>query len=193
MRYAGSYIQWTYGKVILLFAAALLLPSCTTTTVTPEYVNGPSRNYDKVIIGDISVADELWETRIPYLRRGLVAALRDDGEFSEVLDSVPESVPEGAIVVSGQVTEVDKGDKALRFLIGFGAGRAKAAGLFSIGDAQGATLARFESRKAYSGGAGIGGFDMLDTDELMGKLGEETGHAISRWARGEPLEPPEKN
>jgi len=186
-------VRWASGRLFLLLVVGIFLPSCTTTTITPEFVQAPTRDYDKVVISDIGVADELWEARLPYLRRALVAKLREDEKFAEVIDPAPNPVPKDAIVISGKVTEFDKGDKALRFIIGFGAGRAKAAGLFSIHDAQGMILAQFESRKAYSGGAGIGGFDMIDMDELMQKLGEETAQSIIRWAKGEPLEPPKNN
>jgi uncharacterized protein DUF4410 len=185
-------VRRAWGKVIFLFAAGMFLAACTTTTITPQVVNAPSRDYDKVVIGDITAADQLWETRLPYLRRGLAAQLREDAEFTEVLDPAPDAVPEDAIIISGEVSEVEKGSKALRFIIGLGAGRAKAAGMFSIHDARGTLLARFESRKAYSGGAGIGGFDMLDMDEIMEELGKETALSIIRWAKGEPLEPPQK-
>ena len=97
-----------------------------------------------------------------------------------------------AIVVSGKLTEIDKGSTAARWIIGFGAGRAIARGTFEIKDAGGATLARFESRKAYSGGAGIGGANLLDMDDLVRKLGEETANSLIRWSNGEPLEPPAK-
>ncbi len=188
-----SRTQLPWGRVFLLVAAGIFLASCTSTTVTPEVVNAPSRDYDKVVIGDIGVADELWDTQLPYLRRALVAKLREDEEFTEVFDPAPDPVPEDAVVISGQITEIDKGDKALRLIIGFGAGQEEVAGLFSIHDSQGQILARFESRKTYSGGAGIGGSDLLDMNDLMEELGEETAHSIIRWAKGEPLEPPTKN
>ncbi len=192
MRNGCSRVQRACGKAVFLFAVGVFLASCTTTTITPEVVNAPSRDYDKVVIGDIGADDELWETQLPYLRKGIAEKLREDEKFAEVFDPTPEAVPEDAIVISGQVSEIEKGSKALRFIIGFGAGRAKAAGLFSIHDAQGTILARFESRKAYSGGAGIGGFDMLDMDEIMEELGKETALSIIRWAKGESLEPPKQ-
>lgn len=188
-----SLSQRAWGSVVLLLAVGIFLSSCTTTTITPEVVNAPKRDYHKVVIRDIGATDQLWESRLPYLRRALVAKLRENEQITEVFDPAPEAVPEDAIVISGDVTEIDKGNKALRFIIGFGAGRSKAAGTFSIHDAQGTVLARFESRKAYSGGAGIGGFDMLDMDEMMEELGEETALSIIRWTKGEPLEPPKKN
>lgn len=193
MRCDVSNARWAWAKVVSVLAAGVFLASCTTTTITPELVQAPGRDYDKVVIGDIGAVDELWEPRLPFLRSALVAKLREDKTFPQVFDRPPEPVPEDAIVVSGRVSMIDKGSKALRFIIGFGAGRAKAAGMFSIKDAQGTTLARFESRKAYSGGAGIGGFDMLDMDELMEALGEETARVIIRWTKGESLETPTKN
>lgn len=65
--------------------------------------------------------------------------------------------------------------------------------MFEIADAQGITLTRFSGRKAYSGGVGIGGFDMLDMDELMSELGVATAESVIRWSKGESLEPPAKN
>lgn len=182
--------QSVFMRAVFSLFLAMFLSSCTTTTITPKTVQSPARNVDVVAIGDIESDDEIWGSRIPYLRRGLLARLREEGGFAGVLDGTPSVVSENGITVSGKVTEVDKGNRALRFIIGFGAGRAIAAGSFQIIDRDGAILAQFEVRKAYSGGAGIGGLDMLDMDELMQKLGEETADSIIRWANGESLEPP---
>ena len=102
----------------------------------------------------------------------------------------PEKLPPSSILLSGKITEVDKGSKALSFIIGFGAGKAHASGLFRIRDDSGDVLAKFESREAYSGGAGIGGVDLLDVDDLMQRLGEETANSVIRWSQGGSLKPP---
>ncbi len=88
----------------------------------------------------------------------------------EMIDTVvvaAGAVPPSAVVISGKLTEIDKGSTAARWIIGFGAGRAIARGTFEIKDTDGVTLARFEGRKAYSGGAGIGGANFLDMDDLV--------------------------
>ncbi len=169
----------------------VLLGACTTTTITPELVRpAPEQKIDTVVVADLTSEDELLDLYIPHLREGLVARLREAGDFSEVIVGSASPAPPAAIVVSGKLTEIDKGSTAARWIIGFGAGRAIARASFEIKDTGGATLARFESRKAYSGGAGIGGANFLDMEDLVRKLGEETANSLIRWSNGEPLEPP---
>ena len=171
-------------------AIVVLLGACTTTTITPELVRpAPEQKIDTVVVADLTSADERLNLYIPHLRQGLVARLRE-ADFREVIAGSASPAPPAAIVISGTLTEIDKGSTAARWIIGFGAGRAIARGTFEIKDAGGATLARFESRKAYSGGAGLGGANLLDMDDLVRKLGEETANSLIRWSNGEPLEPP---
>ena len=172
-------------------AIVVLLGACTTTTITPELVQpAPEQKIDTVVVAELTSEDELLELYIPHLRQGLVARLREAEGFREVIVGSASPAPPAAIVVSGKLTEIDKGSTAARWIIGFGAGRAIARATFEIKDAGGAILARFESRKAYSGGAGIGGANLLDMDDLVRKLGEETANSLIRWSNGEPLEPP---
>ena len=172
-------------------AIVVLLGACTTTTITPELVQpAPEQKIDTVVVAELTSEDELLELYIPHLRQGLVARLREAEDLREVIVGSASPAPPAAIVVSGKLTEIDKGSTAARWIIGFGAGRAIARATFEIKDAGGVTLARFESRKAYSGGAGIGGANLLDMDDLVRKLGEETANSLIRWSNGEPLEPP---
>ena len=174
-----------------LVAIVVLLGACTTTTITPELVQpAPEQKIDTVVVAELTSEDELLELYIPHLRQGLVARLREAEDLREVIVGSASPAPPAAIVISGKLTEIDKGSTAARWIIGFGAGRAIARATFEIKDAGGATLARFESRKAYSGGAGIGGANLLDMDDLVRKLGEETANSLIRWSNGEPLEPP---
>ncbi len=182
-------IRWF--RLAPVVAIAVLLGACTTTTITPELVRpAPEPKIDTVVVAELTSADALLALYIPHLRQGLVARLREAGNFREVIVGSASLVPPAAIIVSGKLTEIDKGSTAARWIIGFGAGRAIARATFEIKDAGGATLARFESRKAYSGGAGIGGANFLDMDDLVRKLGEETANSLIRWSNGEPLEPP---
>ncbi len=172
-------------------AIVVLLGACTTTTITPELVQpAPEQKIDTVVVAEFTSEDELLELYIPHLRQGLVARLREAEDLREVIVGSASAAPPAAIVISGKLTEIDKGSTAARWIIGFGAGRAIARATFEIKDAGGVTLARFESRKAYSGGAGIGGANLLDMDDLVRKLGEETANSLIRWSNGEPLEPP---
>lgn len=176
---------------LIIMVGSIILSACTTTTITPEITERPSQRVDTIAVGNLEAADTLWEDKIPYFRRALVERLRESKAFRQILDPAPEPLPEGTVRLSGHVTEIDKGSQALRLLIGFGAGRARAAGTFEIRDQDGTLLARFESRKAYSGGIGIGGIDLLDMDELAQRLGEETADTVIRWSQGRPLQPPQ--
>jgi hypothetical protein len=182
--------RWTVPSVAV--AILLILGACTTTTVTPEFVQPATHEVKTVAIGDIAADDELWELYVAHFRSGLVAKLKESKVFAEVLETAPADLPSNAVLITGKLTEIDKGSKAARWIIGFGAGRAKARGDFQISDPNGLKLAKFQSRKAYSGGAGIGGADFVDMEDLVQELGEETAGSVIRWSQGEPLEPPKK-
>jgi uncharacterized protein DUF4410 len=171
---------WTYRTFPVL--TLLLLIGCTTTTVQPQLLRQPATAYRVIAVGSVSAADEdLGHTAAVFARRGLVAELIKSQQFAEVLDSAANPPQPGSLLTSGKVTEIDKGSTALRFLIGFGAGRSRMAGEFKLADASGATLAQFSVSKEYSGGAGIGGADLVDMDTLATQLGEAAADSIVKW------------
>ena len=161
------------------------LGACTTTTITPEQVYSPTERYRTVAVGDISAEDEIWADKARYVRAGLVEQLRESGAFDSVIDPAPDPLPPEAILVSGHLTEANKGNRWMRFLVGFGAGEASAQGEFQIENGAGVPLARFETEEAYEGGTGLGGFDFYDMDDLMVMLGEETAEWVVDWSAGE--------
>ena len=179
-------------RLVAVLAVVVLLGACTTTTIRPELVQPATENIEAVVIADITTDNELWQLYLPHVRHGLITKLKESGAFGTVILGSSEAAPPSSITVTGKLTEIDKGSTAARWIIGFGAGRAKARGVFEIKDLSGALLVKFESRKAYSGGAGMGGANFLDMDDLAIELGEETANSIVRWTRGEPLEPPSK-
>ncbi len=176
---------------IAVLATAIMLAACTSTSVTPELVQKPPVAAKSITIGELKAAKDLWLGQVPYLRKGMLAKLRESNAFTNVSDGTKDGLVSESVVVTGAITHVDKGNKALRFLIGFGAGSTSVTGNFEIKDATGNTLAKFATKKAYGGGAGIGGVDFLDMDELTEKLGVETANVLIRWSKGEPLQPPE--
>jgi hypothetical protein len=162
----------------------LLLIGCTTTSVQPEMFRQPAAAYRVIVVGAVSAADEdLGHTAVVLARRGLVAELIKSQQFAEVLDTAPIPPQPGSLLTSGKITEIDKGSTALRVLIGFGAGRSRMAGEFKLSDASGATLAQFSVSKEYSGGAGIGGADLVDMDTLATQLAEAAASAIVNWTQ----------
>jgi hypothetical protein len=173
------------GRVARVAAGLIVLAACSTTTITPEKTEKPAEAYATVAVGEFAPTDKLWEANMARFRAALVGRLRAAQAF-EIADPAPAELLPSAFRLSGRITEVEKGDRALRLIIGFGAGRARVAGQFEIADRSG-VVARFETRKAYSGGAGIGGMDFIDIDDLMQKLGEATAEAVIRWSKGGSL------
>jgi hypothetical protein len=181
------------GEIVMtrIFAAAgaaLLLAACTTTTITPATSQRPAQNYTAVALGDVQIPDKQWEPELLHFRSGFIARLKETKSFTDVDEATGSSAAPGTVIVTGTITDIDKGNKALRILIGLGAGRERVEGNFQIVGADGVTYAKFNSAKAYSGGAGIGGVDFVDIDDLIEKYGAEIADVVARWAKGEPLD-----
>ncbi|HUK60518.1 MAG TPA: DUF4410 domain-containing protein [Stellaceae bacterium] len=172
--------RWALG-----LAPALLVGACTTTTVTPLQVQHPTKTFSSVEIGAVQVSDSVWQPEIPHFQHGFLNRLQEQHVLQTVVASAGTQVPADVIVLSGNITTVDKGSKVARLLIGFGAGAAHIEGQFQITDASGVVLAQFENAKSYAGGAGIGGADFLDMDDLMEKFGADTADAVIAWSKGE--------
>jgi hypothetical protein len=163
---------------------------CTGTRIIPQEITAAPKTYQHLAVGEIGTVDVLWESDLPLLRRSLKERLQEEGEFATIIDPAPAHLPPNTLLVTGQITKVEKGNPGLRLLIGFGAGAASISGNFALYDVTGTQLATFQSHKSYAGGVGIGGADLLDMSHLMQKLGKETADAIIRWTKGEPLLPP---
>lgn len=162
---------------------AATLAGCTGTTVRPSNTQQiVPKTYTVAVVGKITASDELWSTYTIDARRQFVSELNASRAFSQVSDSPP---PPGArvVLVTGQITEVDRGSPAARFLVGFGAGRAHITADFQLTDASGASLGTYSVRKTYAGGAGIGGAGFLDMEDLAQKLGNEAANSLAGWAK----------
>lgn len=165
-----------------------LLAGCTTSTVEPIRASAPPAIFSAVAVQEVGATDELWKAYAIRVRRALIAELQRTGTFPQILPGGQGTVPPGTLIVNSQLTGVDKGDVAARFIIGFGAGRARAAADFVLTDPAGTELAHFTQRKAYSGGIGIGGLDMMDMEDLMDQLGQAAADSITNWTRSGQFE-----
>ncbi|HVO03891.1 MAG TPA: DUF4410 domain-containing protein [Candidatus Cybelea sp.] len=179
---------WRMLRVSLLAALLAALSACTTTTIKPATVQKPAEHYQNIAVGEVTAKDVLWNSYAIELRRGLIAELIKSKKFVQVLDPAPQPLPPSTVLVTGQVTEVDKGDAALRWIIGFGAGHAHLTSDMQLVDGANNTVAHFSARKAYSGGAGIGGAGFVDMDDLAKQAGEEAAAAIAKWSETGELE-----
>ena len=173
----------TSAAAFLLFGA-LALTGCTGTTVKPSMTHQEiGKTYSTVAVGDIAAPDELWHNYAVEARRELANQLVTAKAFSQVLDPAPAPLPGDAVLVSGRITEVEKGSAAARWIVGFGAGRAHITGEFQLKDAAGNQIGTYSVRKTYAGGAGIGGAGFLDMDDLAQKLGQAAADSLADWAK----------
>jgi hypothetical protein len=131
---------------VILAGVVAMTSSCTFREIKPEVSAAPAQKYTALVLGDIKVSDKTWESLLPHFRRGVMEWINQKKAFETVVE--PSSVtPSGsAITLSGEITEVDKGSLALRWLIGMGAGQAKVKGVFELKDSSGRTLAKFQLR-----------------------------------------------
>ena len=168
----------------LLLVSAFMLAGCTGTTVKPSLTRlDVAKTYSTVVVGDIVAPDELWHNYAIEIHRALADQLVISKAFSQVLDPAPVPIPSNAVLVSGRIAEVDKGNAAARWIVGFGAGRAHITAEFQLVDGAGTQIGTYSVRKTYAGGAGIGGASFLDLDDLATKLGEASADSLADWAK----------
>ncbi len=176
----ARYAAWL---VICLF-----LQGCTTTAYNPEVTQQPPTQISMIAVGPIAAKDEdMWHSYAVMMRRGLIDQLTKLRGTEHVLVLQAGASERDAMTISGELTEFNKGDLALRWIIGFGAGQAHATGRIQVTDPTGAVLVRFTTTKGYAGGAGIGGADLLDADDLARQLGEKAADAIDGWLKNGTL------
>lgn len=186
---SGDFMRSMLLQGRALCAALLLLSAgCTTATITPETGASPpaalAQNYRAVVLGAVDASQPEFAYLIPFFREGFVRRLNELKAFDSVSDNPSTPPGAGTLVVTASLTEVDKGDAALRFLIGMGAGREHATTLITVKSNDANTLSTFEVRKAYSGGAGIGGASFLEIDDLVKQVGEQAAQSLVDWSQG---------
>lgn len=174
-----------FVPVLVMLTAA----GCTFAAVKPEVTSGPPPVRPRTfVVGEVRVADSLWDPYRPHFVRGVTAWLKKNGGFENVVAEAGVTAPADSIVLVGTITDVDKGSAVARALVGMGAGQAKARGDFEIRAPSGAVLVKFTARESYLGGLGMGGIGLLDMDDLVTKLGERVAKTTDRWLRGEKLD-----
>jgi hypothetical protein len=167
-----------------LAAISLCFTACTTVSVAPQSLQAPAQTYRTVIIGKIDTQDPTYAHLAGFFRKGFVQRLGELKGFDSVADASTSSAPPDAILISGTLTEIDKGDAVLRMLVGMGAGREHVTAKVEIQSSEGKSLGHFEARKAYSGGIGIGGAGFLDIEDLTKQVGEQAAQSLVDWSQG---------
>ena len=152
----------------------------------------PAERPTVLVLGEVRIADdtvtatdkEVYRLKI---QEGIQAWFAKTNLFASVVLSTNE-VGLRSIVLSGTVSEVNKGSEAERFWVGMGAGQARIQGKFEIKDAAGQSLTRFTARRSYLGGLGIGGAGMINMDELASRLGETVAETVTKWLQGQKVD-----
>src|SRR5262245_44186003 len=124
---------WIALLAVLLYGA---LQACTFKNIQPLVISAPTESYSIVAVGSITSADKLYENLAAHFRRGFVEELGKLNAFQTIQDPAPETLASSAVLVSATLTQINKGSEALRWIIGFGAGRASIVGTFTIQNAK---------------------------------------------------------
>lgn len=179
----------------LLLAVVWLGAGCASTfkEVKPVTTSEPPRQrpavltVGKVSLSDARLSDAEKQTMLRAFHLGVESWVNKSRAFSTVKVGGQWPLPAGTMAMVGDISEVEKGSSAMRFWVGMGAGQARAQGEFQLLDNQGRELTKFKVRKSYLGGAGIGGWDMLKTEDLVKQLGELVAETTDKWLRGEKI------
>lgn len=163
-----------------------------TTLEKPEINVQKPQEARVLVLGEITSGQRDWEQLEPAFRKQFMKYITERKIFDTALDcSVAKCTP---LIMVGKVTALDEGNKALRAVVGFGAGKAKLKGQFEIRDTKGATLLRFESQGAEYGGVGvllgvpgvIGGYSNLEP--MINAFAINVAHTVMLWSKGEAIE-----
>jgi hypothetical protein len=173
-------------RKLAILLAALMATGCTTVTVTPESAQAPTQTYGAVDLTSVKVSDSEFAYLGPFFQKAFIRRLGELNGFSNVSDGPadPNATKTKMIYVDATLTKVDKGDAALRWLVGMGAGREHVTAQVHLTDASGKAIGEFKVRKAYSGGAGIGGAGFLDIEDLTQQVGEQCAQTLVDWSQG---------
>lgn len=184
-------------RICLFAVSALFLTGCAGTfrEVRPQTMGAPpAQTPTTLVMGEMKITDNRVakmeaEAFAHALRRGVNNWSLTNKVFQTIETAMPGSKPaSGSLVLTGTVTEVEKGSQAMRFIVGMGAGQARLVGDFTLSDDTGKTLAAFKARRSYLGGVGIGGLDMLSTEEMFLRLGEVVAETTSKWLLGKKMD-----
>jgi hypothetical protein len=181
MKMLGWFGRMCGGGILLLSAA------CTTVTVTPDTATPVPANiqsYRSVTLAAVDAQQPEYAYVIQFFHEGFVRRLDELKAFDSVGDNTSNPPGPGTLVVTATLIEVDKGDVALRFFVGMGAGRERAGAHLVVKSADGNTIGTFDVHKAYSGGAGIGGASLIDIEDLTKQVGEQAAQSLVDWSQG---------
>lgn len=178
-----------------IVAGGWLVSGCTFSNVKPSMKAAvPVERVERLVIGSVEITDPRiagpqQEILLHAFRLGVKEWIVEHGAVLAVTEDVLVTVPPAqSLLVKGTIHNVEKGSQALRFWVGMGAGQAKMKGTFEVLDASGKKVNQFEVNRSYLGGAGAGGWDMVEMEDLARQLGQSVGETIAEWVAGKNLD-----
>jgi hypothetical protein len=182
--------------VMLSMAAPLLFIGCIGTFKELKPLGGgpPPQQRPSVLavaeikITDVRISEPEEKMLIHAFQLGVEKWCAEHKAFEFRKDVSITNGPSTAIVLTGAITEIEKGSASARFWVGMGAGQQRVQGNFAVNAADGTKLTAFSARKSYLGGQGIGGWDMMKLEDLMDQLGQLVAETTDKWLRGEKIQ-----
>jgi len=180
----------------MLVNMSAMLTGCTGRfhEIKPQSVGLPPREKPRVLlVGQVNATDpRLSEPEqammVHAFQLGVEKWCAEHKGLEVRKDVAATNAPASAIVLTGAITEVEKGSAAARFLVGMGAGQQRVVGDFAVNGSDGTKLWAFSARKSYLGGTGVGGMDLLKVEDLVDQLGQLVAETTDKWLRGEKIQ-----
>lgn len=184
----------------LLAVYAILCSACSYTVIDKPSMSGRLESLPStVVVGYVANAK-------PQFYDSVVNGLGDIPGCQVVAELDRDSWPKSSVVLTGSLEIAPRdsfGEKFGRHVIGFGAGRRHVNGNYQLGTVGQEPNLVFNATEFYNGGTGLGGFfdvpgwfigpivdgtpfigyqtDIIGTDTMQKRLGEEVGETIRHW------------
>src|SRR6266849_6778921 len=123
-----------------------------------------------------------------YLQAELVRRLRESGLFARVINASETDYSPGgdkALVLDGEITRLAPGSRALRYVVGFGAGRSKAQSEMRFVDAQTAKVLMVTADRSVAAYGIFGGDSRDHFRESFDDMARNLAKFLVRLSKGE--------
>ena len=126
-----------------------------------------------------------------YFQSELVRRLREANVFARVVNLSETSFtpgPEKALRLQGSITRLDPGSRALRYFVGFGAGRSKAQAELNFVDVQSGEVVMVIADRRVAAYGIFGGDSEEHLQESFGDMARDLARFLTRLSKGDAPE-----
>ncbi len=124
----------------------------------------------------------------PYFQSELVRRVREANLFARVVNLSETSFtpgPEKALRLQGNITRLDPGSRALRYWVGFGAGRSKAQTELQFVDVQSGEVVMVIADRRVAAYGVFGGDSEEHLQESFGDMARDLARFLTRLSKGQ--------